>query len=135
MVSGASDIVVLRIPKGPGALPVVRVVISGAASRYGISVDRLDDLQLAAETLLADEAEEPEELTLTLSRAGDVTTVRLEGLRNESIKSALVNTGPFESCEGCPLDVRMLLGSLVDCYQVLEAAAGSFGIEMRKRTS
>ena len=135
MVSGASDIIVLRIPKGPDALPVVRVVISGAASRYGISLDRLDDLQLAVETLLADEVEEPDDLALTLSRAGDVTTVRLEGLRNGSIRSALVNTGPFEPCEGCPLDVRMLLSSLVDRYEVLEAAAGSFAIEMRKRTS
>ena len=53
--SDSSDIVILRAPRGKGSLPVMRVVIGGVASRHALSVDRLDDLQLAVETLFREE--------------------------------------------------------------------------------
>ena len=53
--SDSSDIVVLRAPRGKGTLPVMRVVIGGVASRHALSVDRLDDVELAVETLFREE--------------------------------------------------------------------------------
>jgi hypothetical protein len=42
---------------------------------------------------------------------------------------------PFQPCEGCLLNVRLLLGSLVDGYRVVETGAHSFAVEMEKRAS
>jgi hypothetical protein len=134
-VSDSSDIVVLRTARGGRPLPVMRVVISGVASRHDLSFNQLDDTQLAVETLLAEESREGEELVLTVSTSGGAFRVRLDGLQNQSVKAALLATEAFRPCEGCLLDVRMLLDSLVDGYLVLDTTAGSFAVEMEKRTS
>ena len=134
-VSDSPDIVVLRTARGGRALPVMRVVISGVASRHDLSFNQLDDTQLAVETLLAEESREGRELVLTVSTSGRMFTVRLDGLQNQSVKTALLATETFRPCEGCLLDVRMLLDSLVDGYRVLDTTPGSFAVEMEKRTS
>ncbi|MFH0917449.1 MAG: hypothetical protein V1912_13525 [bacterium] len=114
---------------------LLRVFIGGFACRHDLPVDRLDDVQLAVETLLAEEPEGEGDVVLQISAGGDGLTLRLEGLRNQSVKAALLATDPFEPCGGCLLDVRVLLDSLVDGYRVEDAAAGQFALEMDKRTS
>lgn len=69
-MSETADIVVLRIPRGAKALSVMRVVISGFASRHDMPLDKLDDLQLAIETLLAEEPSVGNELVLEVSARG-----------------------------------------------------------------
>jgi hypothetical protein len=133
-VSDSPDIVVLRTARGGRSLPVMRVVIGGVASRHDLPFDQLDDTQLAVETLLAEESIEGGELVLTVSGSGGAFMVRLDGLHNESVRAALLTAEPFRPCEGCLLDVRMLLDSLVDGYRVQDTAAGSFAVEMEKRT-
>lgn len=133
-VSDSPDIVVLRTARGGRSLPVMRVVIGGVASRRDLPFDQLDDTQLAVETLLAEESLEGGELVLTVSGSGGAFMVRLDGLHNQSVKAALLATELFRPCAGCLLDVRMLLDSLVDGYRVQETAAGSFAVEMEKRT-
>lgn len=133
-VSDSPDIVVLRTARGGRSLPVMRVVIGGVASRHDLPFDQLDDTELAVETLLAEESLEGGELVLTVSGSGGAFMVRLDGLHNQSVKAALLATELFRPCEGCLLDVRMLLDSLVDGYRVQETAAGSFAVEMEKRT-
>ncbi len=116
-------------------MPVMRVIIGGVASRQDLPLDRLDDLQLAVETLLAEEAKEGGELGLALSTIPGGFNVRLDGLENQSVKAALMADNPFEPCEGCLLDVRLLLDSLVDGYRVVEGAGGSYAVEMERRAS
>ena len=134
-MSQSPDIAVLRTPGGSRALPLVRVFISGYACRHGLSVDRLDDVQLAVESLLAEEREEAGELVLEMSFAGDVLTLRLDGLRNQSVRVALLESGEFRPSADCPLDVRVLLESLVDGFRVADGGSASFELEMQKRTS
>jgi len=95
----------------------------------------LDDVQLAVESLLNEEREEAGELVLQISCAGDLLTLRLDGLRNQSVKAALVESEKFRPSVDCPLDVRLLLESLVDDFRVPDGDAASFALEMQKRTS
>jgi hypothetical protein len=104
------------------------------ASRQGLQLDRLDDLQLAVETILAEEPASGGDFVLVLSSRGDDLGVRLEGLQNQSVKAALLATDPFQPCKGCLLDVRLFLDALVDTYRVDEAEGSSFAIDMAKRT-
>jgi intracellular sulfur oxidation DsrE/DsrF family protein len=134
-VSDFPDIAVLRTAGGEGALPLLRVFISGFASRHDLPVDRLDDIQLAVEALLAEEPEAEGDVILEISAVGGGLRLRLDGLRNQSVMAALAASVAFQPCEGCLLDVRVLLDSLVDGYRVLDATAGSFSVEMNKRTS
>lgn len=115
------------------AVPVMRVVISGAASRWDVPLDPLDDVQLAVETLVAEEPPEGCDFLLSLSVRNDDLWVRLDGLTNQGVKNALVFDRTDGRCEGCLLDVRLVLDSLVDVYQVREADPHTFAVEMAKR--
>ena len=129
------DIIVLRIPRGARALPVMRVIMGGVASRHDVPLDTLDDLQLAIETLVTEEPGDGKELVLELSAGDDGLHVRLSGLLNQSVRTALVAVDPFQPCEGCLLDVRFLLESLVDRLEVEETGGDSYGVTMEKRAS
>ena len=132
-VSDSPDIVSLRTPGGEGTLPLLRVFISGFASRHDLPVDKIDDVQLAVETLLAEEPETEGELLLEASARGGGLTLRVEGLRNQGVKAALLASNPFQPCVGCLLDVKVLLDSLVDEYRVIDGTTGLFAVEMDKR--
>ena len=134
-MSESPDIVTLRIARGGPALPVMRVLMGGMASRHDLPLDRLDDLQLAVEALLAEESETGNELVLELSTSADRFRVRLEGLENRSVKAALLATDPFRPCQDCLLDVRLFLDSLVESYRVIETATDAFAVEMEKQAS
>jgi hypothetical protein len=134
-VSSSRDIVALRVARQGCALPVMRVVIGGMASRHNLSLDRLDDLQLAVETLMAEESPDGNELVLEISTSASGFCVRLDGLENQSVKAALLAGDPFRPSEGWLLDVRLILDSLVDDYRVVETTAGSFAVEMEKWAS
>jgi len=134
-VSDRGDIVTLRIPRSSRELPVMRVVMGGMASRLDVPLDRLDDVELAVETLLAEEPVDGHELLLELAAVEGGLDVRLYGLLNRRVRAALVATDPFEPCEGCLLDVRVMLESLVDAFSVVESSGGSYGVLMEKRTS
>ena len=134
-VSESRDIVTLRIARGDRALPVMRVLMGGMACRHDLPLDSLDDLVLAVETLLADEPESGGDLGLELSTSGHDLSVRLDGLQNQSVKAALMAADPFQPCEGCLLDVRLFLDSLVGSYRVVETSAGCFAVQMEKQAS
>jgi len=114
---------------------MLRVFISGFACRHDLPVDRLDDVQLAVETLLVEEPEGEGELVLEITAAAGGLTLHLAGLRNQGVKAALLATDPFQPGEDCLLDVRVLLDSLVDGYRVLDVPAGLFALEMDMRAS
>lgn len=125
--------VVVRTPRGGHALPVMRVVMGGVACGHDLPLERLDDLELAIETLLAEEAAEGDELVLTVSCDTTALRVRLDGLTNQALRTVLVALEPFRPSSLCRLDVRLFLDALVDSYQVVGEAAGAFAVEMEKR--
>jgi hypothetical protein len=132
-VTDTQDIVSLRTPRGSRALPVMRVVLGWVASCHDLPLDRLDDVQLAVETLCAEEPEEGGELSLALTMVQGQLTVRLEGLQNHLVKANLLATDVFRPCEGCRLDVSLFLGALVNAYRVVADQSDSFAVEMTKR--
>jgi hypothetical protein len=135
VVTDTGELVVVRTPRGRSALPVMRVVVGWVASCHDLSLDRLDDVQLAIETLLADEFDTGDDLSLSLSIGRDSMNLRLEGLQNQSLKNALVTSDAFRPRAGCRLDVRLFLGALLDSYQVVGGREGPFAVEMEKRIS
>jgi hypothetical protein len=132
-VSDLRESVVLRTARGAADLPLLRVVVGSLASRSNLKVDQLDDVQLAIETLLAEEPEGARELVLEAWSVDDSLSIRIDGLVNSSVKAALLAGSPFEPCEDCLLDVRLMLESLVDTFSVEENSGGSFSIQLDKR--
>jgi hypothetical protein len=127
------ETIVLRTERGAAALPLLRVVVRSAASRQNLTMDQIDDVQLAIETLVAEEPEVGGELVLEVWPDADGLSICLDGLVNESVKAALIAAAAFEPCEGCLLDVRVMLESLVDAFIVQEKAEGSFAVQLAKR--
>jgi hypothetical protein len=132
-LSEPKESVVLRTERGASALPLLRVVISSLASRQNLLMEQLDDVQLAVETLLAEEPGGEGELILEVWSGGSGLSLCLDGLHNESVRAALLAGQPFQPCEDCLLDVRLLLDSLVDEFTVIDKGQGRFAVQMDKR--
>lgn len=132
-----SDMVILRAPRGKGSLPIMRVVIGGVASRYALSVDRLDDVQLAVETLFREEPRDGGDLSLSVEVTDDTFKVTIGGLRSRFVRETLSATkGVGDARDGRADILRMIMDALVDGYRSKEGAAGgSFSVEMEKRIS
>jgi hypothetical protein len=115
----------------------MRVVIGGVASRHALSVDRLDDIELAVETLLREEPVEGNALTLTVSVVGETFKVALGGLHSQLVRQTLSGTDGIDLNRDALSDVlRMLMDSLVDGYRTEDGPTpGSFSVEIDKRIS
>jgi hypothetical protein len=131
------DVVILRTPRGKSSLPVMRVVIGGVASRHALPVDRLDDLELAVETLFREEPLQGGDLTLSVSVEAERFRVTLGGLRSELVRRTLSAGEDHEREKDGRSDVLlMLMDSLVDGYRAEDGLpSGSFSVEMEKRIS
>lgn len=87
----------LELPAGSfGA--VGRLVLAGMASRAGVTVDRIDELQLALDTLLRRPV------------AGDTVSLRMR----PGPESLTVRVGPFRVEDGERADLERVLDALVD---------------------
>jgi hypothetical protein len=133
--SDTPDIIILRAPRGRGTLPVMRVVIGGVASRHALSVDRLDDIELALETLFREEPVEGNDLTLAVSVVDETFKVAVGGLSSQRVRQTLAGTERSDLGRDALSDVlRMLMDSLVDGYRTADGPTpGSFSVEMEKR--
>jgi hypothetical protein len=113
----------------------MRLVIGGVASRHALPVDHLDDLELALETLFAEEPAAGNDLTLTVSVVDGVFRVSLGGLRSSLVRRTLSGAPLVDNDRfGAQNVLRMIMDSLVDAYRTAdESAPGSFTVEMDKR--
>lgn len=109
----------------------MRVVVGWIASCRALSLERMDDIHLALETLLAEESDKGEKYTLEVAAGSKDLHLLLDGLENEDLKKSLGATSGFEPCDGCLLDVAMLLGALVDRFEVVEHDGGVFGVRLQ----
>ena len=106
--------VTLCVPRGELALSAMRVVVGWVASCNDLPLDSLDDINLAVETLLAEESLDGQPLTLALSVEEGCVCVMVSGLQNLDLEANLAGREPFEPSLGCPLDVRLFLDALVE---------------------
>ena len=127
------DIVTLNISRDLASLPVVRVVLDGVALRRDLPIDALDDLKLAVEAILADESADGGRLTLEIASVPGSLSILVDGLCNQDLNEALLAEGPFQPTRSCVLNMRVVLDSLVDDYQILERSSGCFAVQMGKR--
>ena len=119
------DEIRLTIPDEPRFYPVAHLVLGGLGSRLSITVDGLDDLRLAVDSLL-DRAEGGSEVTLT---------VRVEDERLVTI------IGPFEASalerelaaeRAGEMGLRRILDTVVDDMRVTNGDAGAW-VTLEKR--
>lgn len=116
-----SDEITLRLPRERAFFGVAHLVLSGLAARLDVSIDQLDDVQVALAELLEQQETEHE---ITLS-------VRVEG---ETMHAAL---GPFDETleedlarsEGVGL--RRVLDTVVDDVRVVDRG-GRLWVELTK---
>ena len=113
----------------------MRVVIGGMASRHALPVDRLDDVELAVETLLQEEPAEGGDLTLTVAIVERTFKVTLAGLRSALVRRTLSGAPALDADKfGAQNILRMIMDALVDGYRTADGAVpGSFAVEMEKR--
>ena len=112
----------IRIPRERQFATVAGLVVGGIAARHGVTLDALDDLQLALDSLLAQAGD------------GDVTIVI--GVDSASITASVGPVGPatageLETDAGESLGLRRLLETVVDGVSLSERD-GSDWVELRR---
>ncbi len=114
----------------------MRVVMAGVASRHDLPLDALDDVELAVETLLADEPPTGGDLELRVAAEGGSYRVWLAGLENQQVRKALTDKAPAVNLgHSSPLHISRLLSSLVDDFTVETGPGSSFIVCLEKRIS
>jgi hypothetical protein len=110
------DEIRLTLPREPRFYPVAHLVLGGLGSRLELTVDGLDDLRLALDTLLEE-----------THRGGDVTiSVRLDG------DTLVTDVGPFDGAlhreftdePAAALGLRRILDALVDRVALTDRDGG-----------
>ena len=120
------DVIKLSMPRERPYYGVAHLVLGGVAARLELTVEHLEELELALDGLL-DRQEGASEVTLTLRATDDGLEAEL-GPFGQQLRSEL-DGEPGES-----LSIRRLLDAVVDDYSVSERG-GSTWIELRKRTA
>jgi hypothetical protein len=120
-----TDQITLTMPRERPFFGVARLVLGGLAARLDVTVEHLEDLELALDALLERRDGSPE------------VTVAL-GVEEKELQASV---GPFRDgqlraeLEGEPADslsLRRLLDAVVDSYQVVDRD-GSTWVDLTKR--
>lgn len=107
MIERNAETISLTLPADPRYATVARIVVGGVAARLNLSYETLDDLQLAVETLLAEERIFP----------GDHVSLELEvGERSLAITIGPIDPAAVRSAldEDGDLPLRIVLAAVVD---------------------
>ncbi|HZG35917.1 MAG TPA: hypothetical protein VEY87_08710 [Gaiellaceae bacterium] len=118
------DEITVSIPRERPFGAVAALVLGGVAARHELTLDVLDDLQLALETLLEREAESEDEINVELRIDEDVVDACVGPF-------ALQSVAELEEEEGERLGLRRLLTTVVDRVQ-LASRGGEYWVELRK---
>lgn len=119
MTERGAETVSLTVPADPRYATVARIVVGGLAARLNLSYETLDDLQLAVETLLAEER----------ILAGDSVTLDI-GVDEADEASLVVAIGPIDPAAarsvlggGGELSLQVVLAAVADTAAVDDATA------------
>jgi hypothetical protein len=120
----SSDEIRLTMPRKRSYYGVAHLVLGGVAARLDLTVEHLEELELALDGLL-DRHDGSDEVTLTLRVHGGDLQAEV-GPFGKELRSELAGD-PGEA-----LSLRRLLDAVVDGYEVDERDDGSW-IELRKQ--
>jgi hypothetical protein len=105
-----TDEITLTLPREKSYYGIAHLVLAGLAARLDCTVEHLDDLQLALDTLL-DQRDEQEEVRIVLRVRGDAIEAEVAPLSIE-LREELAR-GP-----GAEMDTRRVLETVVDGVEV-----------------
>lgn len=118
------DTVTICIPRDGGFKAVAGLVVGGVAARHEVTLDVLDDLQLALDTLLDHLEADDGDVTVELRIAGSAIDVALGPVDDGT--AAELEREPGEA-----IGLRRLLDTTVDDVS-LSARDGEIWVELRK---
>lgn len=105
-----TDEITLTLPREKGFYGIAHLVLAGLAARLDCTVEHLDDLQLALDTLL-DQRDEEGEVRIVLRVRGDAIEAEVAPLSSE-LREELTRT------PGAEMDTRRVLETVVDGVEV-----------------
>ena len=120
-----ADQVTLTVPRERPFFAVARLVLGGLATRLDVTVEHLEDLELALDGLL-ERRDGGEHVTVVLEVEGEELRARIGPFHGGRLRADL------EGDPGEDLSLRRLLDAVVDRYDVSDGAGGDW-IELRKR--
>jgi hypothetical protein len=120
-----TDQIILTMPRERPFFGVARLVLAGLATRLDVTVEHLEDLELALDGLL-ERRDGAEQVTLTLGFDGEELRARIGPFRGDSLRAEL------EGDRDESLSLRRLLDAVVDRYEVADGDGGAW-VELGKR--
>jgi hypothetical protein len=120
-----NDQITLTMPRERPYFGVARLVLGGLAARLDVTVERLEDLELALDALL-ERRDAASEITLALEVDGDELHAGVGPFHDRNLRREL------EGESGEAVDLRRLLDTLVDGYELSDRDDGAW-ISLRKR--
>jgi len=114
----------IQIPRERLYSAVADLVVGGIAARHDVTLDVLDDLQLALGSLLEHDGADEREIEIVLRVAGDTIEATVGPLGSATAAA-------LEEEAGDGLDLRRLLTATMDSVKLKEREGGSF-VELRK---
>jgi hypothetical protein len=117
------DEISVTIPGERAFGAVAGLVLGGVAARHDLTLDVLDDLQLALESLLERESEDGR-LTIVLRVGAETVDTRIGPFERRAVAE-------LDEDAGDDLDLRRLLDTVVDDVRLSERD-GSCWVELRK---
>ena len=120
-----TDEITLTMPRERPYFGVARLVLGGLATRLDVTVEHLEELELALDGLL-ERRDGADEITVSLVVDGEDLRARIGPFRGGNLRAEL------EEELGDALSLRRLLDAVVDAYEVADRDDGVW-IEFRKR--
>ncbi len=119
------DTVTICIPREGGFRTVAGLVVGGIAARHDVTLDILDDVQLALDSLLDQLESDDGEVTIQLRISDDAIDLAVGPVDDETVVA-------LEREPGEEIGLRRLLDTTVDDVSVT-TQGGETWIELRKR--
>jgi hypothetical protein len=120
-----TDQITLTMPRERSFFGVARLVLAGLAARLDVTVENLEDLELALDGLL-ERRDGAEQITVALSVDGDELQAEVGPFRGGAVRAEL------EGEPGEGLSLRRLLDAVVDRYVVDDRGDGTW-VEISKQ--
>jgi hypothetical protein len=120
-----TDQITLTLPRERAFFGVARLVLGGLAARLDVTVESLEELELALDGLL-EQRDGGEEITVSLDTEGDELRAAIGPFHGGTVRAQL------EGDPGESVSLRRLLDTLVDRYEVAEREDGAW-VELSKR--
>ncbi len=124
MAAHVGDIVEITIPRERDFSIVAELVVGGIAARHDVTIEVLDDVQLALASVLEHDEADEGEVSVLLSVSGDTIDVAVGPVGERTVAE-------LEAEPGETVGLRRLLDSTVDHAALIERN-GATWLELRK---